>query len=973
MTVGFETGSSLALPIPPLPEDLFPALKEADFDTLANFPELNDILYLELPQQPEDARIASLEQFLASAATKSLLNQFTDETLAQSKTELKNLLEPCKAILNPNQRLQFLRHLALQFLSEKTAFSCQFTSQPNQLPAGVALSWVANHPVKVDVANPVMRALLQHALNPSEYGEHYDDLIRKLILACVAQAKTENRTEYLITFGQLHIEYEYRFHLNEFWNLFFSAHLENAQICYPDRNITACCRLFRLQVHYHYCDPRFAGKVPVTYFFFDNLLLSGAMVSFAPFFIRVAPDGCGQLEEYVTQLLAAGVIGSETLLPDQIIRSLFFLVSVYKGHIKQPRLAIIFDAFGVVTEKRPELAAEINDRFGVKQLLQGYTVPENYKSLRQQFSNFQSKSILIRDLQVKSGIDPKKLPQTLKFASLDNGLQVEVAKFLQSFVSRPTCSVICTEAGLLQQKARSFLERALLVAMHAAWNRAAARFSKQLILEKYLAHLKNYTREKHENQQLDQLIGSSILGLLPLVDENLLFKSAAFWDLIPSQMKSWAIDRLMYVINLASTEQYRAFISSKLRDIIPKTLKWVSLVSKGVAFQTLLNNLSTKLDGDVATELRALMLFLSSAGERDKTQQFAEILFCGHIASIGVMTKEALTLPDAVLDHFLLFTKDQIQVCHDLAAYEKVAARSDKRILCVTTQQILVTYHQKGNAIAPSSFIRGLTNKENNCFINASLQALLRVKAFQKRVETPLEKSEPLQQMLQDLLTHKQPELAHSQILDFLYNNVADLKQKRGAIHDATPVIEEILDRLKYKQSYQVTYQGLNDKRHLHSIKQTPIYVLSIPIIGTRPQMQSLLKQAFTKKFVHDEKNPWKAGPEGQEISLGEYSITHSLVEPLADLLVIQLERGYWSRVNGEIHASLIPVGFKDPIVIGSGNYVLRACINYHSEIKHYTADVLHNGNWYRCDDTAIMRIQQPSTQLSYLYILEKV
>lgn len=366
MSIGFEPGSPFALP-----PALFPALEEIDFDTLTDLAEVTGVSELQLPEQPEDGRVASLEQFVVSAVIKSFLNQFTDVTLTQCKTDLKNLLEPCKAILNPGQKLQFLRHVALQFLSDKTAFFCQFTSQPNQLPAGVALSWVANHPVKVDVANPALRLLLQHVLNPSEYSEHYSVLIEQLLLACAKQDKAETRAIYAVTFGQLHIEYEYGFYLTELLSLFFSAHLEKAQIRYPDLNMSVCCRLLRMEAPYHYSDPRFMGKVTVTHYVFDNLLLAGAISSFVPFFVKVAPDAYLQLQSYVIQMLVSGVIGSQTLLSDQILLSLFSLVSFCKRQIKENMLVVIIDAYQVIAEKNPVLATEIKNCLAIEQQWEG--------------------------------------------------------------------------------------------------------------------------------------------------------------------------------------------------------------------------------------------------------------------------------------------------------------------------------------------------------------------------------------------------------------------------------------------------------------------------------------------------------------------------------------------------------------------------------------------------------------------------
>ena len=268
--------------------------------------------------------------------------------------------------------------------------------------------------------------------------------------------------------------------------------------------------------------------------------------------------------------------------------------------------------------------------------------------------------------------------------------------------------------------------------------------------------------------------------------------------------------------------------------------------------------------------------------------------------------------------------------------------------------------------------LQGLINKENNCFINASLQALLSAKAFHTLLQTPSEKEEPLQKSLLDLSQKKQSDTAHSQILDILYSTVPDLKAKRGLQHDARPVIDEILDRLKYKQLFQVTYQGINQYKHLVSAKQNALYVLQIPLEGKRPSLQTLIKNAFARKFTSDENNKWKATSDGKEIALSNYSVTHSLTAPLADMLVVQLERGYWDQSNGITKPANISVQYKDPIVIESSSYTLRACINYHPAIRHYTADVLRDGKWYHCDDTNVQPIPGPQCNQAYIYVLEK-
>jgi len=278
---------------------------------------------------------------------------------------------------------------------------------------------------------------------------------------------------------------------------------------------------------------------------------------------------------------------------------------------------------------------------------------------------------------------------------------------------------------------------------------------------------------------------------------------------------------------------------------------------------------------------------------------------------------------------------------------------------------------------------QGFPNKNNTCFINAGLQALLCLPKFQEMLKRPLPKEEKYEKLqvlhkgLNELmaLRETQNELTAplGLVLQELFTHVPDIKGQLGVFHDVTPVLEALLETINYPLQWDETYRGMDKYQHLSSTTRRPLYVLPVPMKANEP-LQTLINEALSVEEVHDQENKWKATTiDAEEIALADYTSHHTLVEPLPDFIIIQLKRWKWEKEVSDFIKDTASIQI-DPIVkIGASNFSLKACIHQNHLLFHYHAETKVKEKWYRCDDTAIGEIEQPDPANAYIFVLEKI
>jgi len=274
--------------------------------------------------------------------------------------------------------------------------------------------------------------------------------------------------------------------------------------------------------------------------------------------------------------------------------------------------------------------------------------------------------------------------------------------------------------------------------------------------------------------------------------------------------------------------------------------------------------------------------------------------------------------------------------------------------------------------------IKGFLNKNNTCFINAALQAL-----FCTRMSKELfNKTFPeggLEHTLQRLKTLYTTDFdlddTYEKLIKHLFETVPDIKNGLGKFHDVVPVLEEILDKLKYPLQWDETYSALGDVQLLiqSKTKRHPLFVLPIPM-RTGANLQELIDQAQALEEIHDENNRWNEATtvQGQVQPLSDYSTKHTFIEPLPDMLFVQLKRWKWDELAFDMVKDTAEIVSNGPITIGATQYTLKAVIHQNHELFHYHAEVNIDGKWYRCDDKAIEPIAKPDPANGYVFVLEK-
>jgi hypothetical protein len=216
---------------------------------------------------------------------------------------------------------------------------------------------------------------------------------------------------------------------------------------------------------------------------------------------------------------------------------------------------------------------------------------------------------------------------------------------------------------------------------------------------------------------------------------------------------------------------------------------------------------------------------------------------------------------------------------------------------------------------------------------------------------------------------------AYDKVVTKLFELVPDIKDQPGIFHDVTPVLEVILEKLNYSLQWDETYSAIGETELLvqRQTKRHPLFVLPVPM-QQGMLLQTLIEQALATEEVHDENNRWNEAltHDGEKYPLADYCTKHTLVEPLPDMLVIQLKRWKWDELAMDLVKDSAEIVCANPINIGSSSYTLKACIQQNHIFMHYHAEVLIQGQWYRCDDTDIAPIAEPESSKAYIFVLEK-
>lgn len=340
---------------------------------------------------------------------------------------------------------------------------------------------------------------------------------------------------------------------------------------------------------------------------------------------------------------------------------------------------------------------------------------------------------------------------------------------------------------------------------------------------------------------------------------------------------------------------------------------------------------------------------------------------------------------------FLMQSKHPIStVCIDTQAnyYGSLHFAKIGTLFCVSSPEV-VTHSPK--PAAPTFVLqtpakasnkqpfKGFINQNNTCFINAGLQALFCTR-MSKALLDPQFPEESLPATIKQLKGIHESDFDnkpfYSKLLKQLFSEVPDIKNGLGKFHDVVPVLEHILDKLKYPLKWDETYSALGDMQELIKSRtlRHPLFVLPIPM-KAGATLQALVEEALSVEEVHDENNRWSDAMtiHEQVHPLSDYCTKHTLIEPLPDMLFLQLKRWKWDELAFDMVKDTAAIDKLESVKIGNDNYALKAVIHQNHELLHYHAEVLTNGKWYRCDDMSIEPIDKPDTANGYVFVIEKI
>lgn len=910
------------------------AIAPLDFDAIAQ------TMPLEIPLPQEDERVTDLERLVTEAILPSMdMNQWQ-----KCKETLKKQLAHCTAILNPSEKLQFLRLVASILLSDDEEFVCHFEKAPCHLPIPLSLNWIANLPVTVKIASPVHRALLMHRFTrSSEYEPYYNELIQKFVVEVCKLQEDRSTSGILITIGQHQNRYNYKFSLQETVLFFFSEQLADTMEAYPLLNYSPLFLFLAAPFLFSLEDPRLTILSSSTVPFLDNLLVSGALANILKQRSQIPDRSFVHIEQYLLVLMYQGILRHKVMLLRPLLLSLFEAVAIVSEKCTPAFSFLIFESLERLKEKNAKLADEILQLPSFEKLKEGSQLrkPKNYAYLAERKERLyilceSYDSYLVKDLLVSANIDWRSLEiEALQCKKAHQALLNASAK-----PALPASSVSA-------EQFTDLLRGIFFPGMIQQWQEMAGYYQKSGFEAKYMQLLQTYLAKTSVGPALFyQEVARGIFALFSLISPNRdpycvkqicdVFKMELWAKAIQIPLANTAAvlfrsrehrEWLLSVLSYFEKDQYLFPVIKQLQEVC-KTGSSIEAYSQALQPFSLPNSLQIK-GRQLFNELwlRSALLKITLLAERKNVSLQVEI--------VQKMKPFFVACPDA-----------------------EFISQFAKRIMPSQTAKY-----------AP---VTGLPNRGNTCFVNAALQALFAQNHFQQLLQKEVApKHLPLQKALRNLTERKELHVSLEQLLTILYNTIPDLKNQRNRLHDVAPVLEELLEAMQYPLQSEITYQGLEEYGHLYSTKKSPMPLLRVSLQSRSVDLQMLVDNEFSQEEIRDEKNPWKATDEhGNEIVVTKYRAITKLADPLPEMLVVQLKRFMW---DGALQPDLTTVPFEHPLKIGSARYKLSGCIQFNPVLQHYSAEVLKNNDWYLCDDTHVEKIAKPSPEKAYILFLQNV
>lgn len=860
----------------------------------------------------------------------------------KGKEKIKTQFAHCTSILNPSEKLQFLRQVASILLSDDNQFVCHFDKAPCHLPIPLNVNWLPNLPVTVKIASPCARALLMNRFaRSSEYESYYKEWSQKFVLQVCKMGPDDLKKGFVITIGQHQNRYNYKFSLKETVLLFFSEQLTNTMGTNPELDYSQFFRPFVDPFLVSLEDPRLTVLSSSSFPFLDNLLASGALTDILKRHSQIPRTCLKYIAQYLMALMYQGVLRHNVMLSESLLLSLFEAVATAPERYGKPFFYLVSESLERLREKNSKLANEIlrlpqlekhkesSQHLEDKEKEMLYAISESYESY------------FVRDLLVTANVD---------WRNLEFGAQQR--KKALHILMKPALPVAPVSAEQNEFRTRELLRRFFLPGMIQKWHEVANCNQKCEFESKYMSLLQSFLAKTSCGPAwFYQEVANGIFALFSSIapDRNP-YCVKSICDVF--RMGLWEKAIQIPFIETASL----LFHSREHRDYLLSSL---GRLGKGQALSLGIQRLQEvcKTGSSPEAYSQALWLFTRpNFSSMTGRALFNELWVRSALLKLTFLAESKVNaLPVETLQKMRPF----FSACPDPQSISQFA-NLIKPIETATP----------GKEVGLP--VTGLPNRDNTCFVNAALQALFAQNHFQQLLKKELApKHLPLQKVLRNLTERKEMNGSLEQLLTILYNTIPDLKNQRGRFHDVAPVLEELLEALQYPLQSEITYQGLEEYGHLHSTKKSPMPLLRVSLQSQSVNLQTLVDKEFAQEEIRDEHNPWKATDEhGNEIVVTKYRAITKLADPLPEMLVVQLKRFMW---DGALQTDLTKVPFEHALKIGSASYKLSGCIQFNPELKHYSAEVLKNNDWYLCDDTHVEKIAQPNPEKAYILFLQNI